>query len=322
MRRDSDDSATFAAPVWQNDMPNALAMLACLVALVVVIRAQPRLRHTTLLPAGRWALAAVLAWCGLSVAAVLVEPAWAGWLDHAWYWASLLMICPSIAVLGARRPGAGAWNWFVLMPLLAVLGWPAITSLAGNPQASLLHLETPSLLAVGLVWLMGAGNYVGTRFTGPAALYALAIAVAILPASGLLPEHLTREGMRQLASVLLGSAAVWAAGIARARSAVPPGPDRLVEDFRDQFGIVWARRLQDRFNAQAEQQVLPVRLSPWGIVWDAALPQPIDPAQFPEVSQSLRWMLKRFVDAAWLDERLGTGTSPGTASDSTAGTGL
>ncbi|MEZ6148255.1 MAG: hypothetical protein R3B91_23050 [Planctomycetaceae bacterium] len=44
--------------------------------------------------------------------------------DLMWYSVALLSLCPPIAVLGARRPGAAAWTWFVILPMLAVLGWP------------------------------------------------------------------------------------------------------------------------------------------------------------------------------------------------------
>src|SRR5580704_14943166 len=71
-------------------------------------------RRTTLVHALSWALAAWTCWCGL----FLQEGREAGR-----YLALCLTGCAGIAVLGARRPIVGAWN-FVLVGLLAVLLLP------------------------------------------------------------------------------------------------------------------------------------------------------------------------------------------------------
>src|SRR4051794_13551094 len=70
-------------------------------------------RTTALAHALGWAIAAWCAW----LAAVTVETA------PSQYLALVLTACAGIAVLGARRPGVGAWNG-VIAGLLAVLLLP------------------------------------------------------------------------------------------------------------------------------------------------------------------------------------------------------
>ena len=56
------------------------------------------------------------------------------------------MLSPLMAVLGARRPSANVWAWFVVLPMLVVLSWPAIIAW-GTGQQSGFQLETPPLIA-------------------------------------------------------------------------------------------------------------------------------------------------------------------------------
>src|SRR5207248_1708172 len=75
---------------------------------------------------------------------------------------------------------------------------------------------------------------------------------------------LQAESGRALGTLCLVAAA-WladrqvAGGTARALGAGRP-LDRVWRDFRDLFGIVWARRIQERFNDEARKQGLPLRL--------------------------------------------------------------
>src|SRR5882724_2886965 len=67
---------------------------------------------TTLRPSIAWGAAAWLAWLA---AFALDDP------TNLWrYLALSLTACAGVSVLGARRPGVGAWN-FVVVGLLAVL---------------------------------------------------------------------------------------------------------------------------------------------------------------------------------------------------------
>ena len=163
------------------------------------------------------------------------------------------------------------------------------------------------LAGYGLVLLMGTGNYFGTRF-GFAAFFAAAAAMCVVVSMSELGSRLTieRHVARPWATIVL-TLAVWQAGFQLGKSSAARGRsrfDRVWVDFRDLFGVVWARRIADRVNEAAAQGNWPVRLASWGFV-------PIDPhgpefnaEQSAQVEQTLRWLLRRFVDPEWIDERM------------------
>jgi hypothetical protein len=84
------------------------------------------------------------------------------------------------------------------------------------------------------------------------------------------------------------------------------GPDRVWRDFRDQFGIVWAQRVRERINQRALQEQWPARLERPGFVNADGTPAGASVASDPRIEHALRWLLRRFVDESWLNERLGT----------------
>ena len=109
--------------------------------------------------------------------------------------------------------------------------------------------------------------------------------------------------------------------------------DRLWFDFFDTFGIVWGRRIQDRVNFIASKENWPSRLELDGFVWSDES-EPVIPGVGIEsanlqnlqqdtqhqdtnvtriesrVEYTFRWLLRRFVDPAWIDERLGVNSQP------------
>lgn len=278
--------------------------VAIAVTLRGVWRARRSLVPTTLVSAWRWSLVAVLAW-SLAWILTLAPFASTAILDHLWYTAGLLLLCPPIAVLGARRPGTGVWTAFVILPLLAVLGWPLFTVWTAGFEPQPLRLETPALLGFALVLIMGVGNYLGTRFRVSAAVYGVAVCLAVGPVSAVAPTDLQSSLIAwQLATIGLGLSYVLVAVSMNRTASRPSDFDRLWEDYRDTFGIVWGRRLQDRLNSIARQQKWPTRLEQDGFVWsdDATPAERAETAQ--KIEQSLRWLLRRFVDSEWIDARL------------------
>ena len=288
-------------------MPSTLTIVTILPAagLAAAFALVRRSVHgTTLTLAATWGLVASLAvlsgWLSSAVFAWLASP----WDDIAWYGIAILVLCPPIAVLGARRPGVAAWNGFVLLPLIAVLGWPAIAVILSGARPGSFSLEAPPLIGLLLVLVMGTGNYAGTRYA-PAA--ALVFGAVVLLAASLAPQTrwpLTPVQSRGLAVWGLGAAALLAQLVWRRRNPDVAGPDRVWRDFRDQFGIVWAHRIRERVNAQALQEKWPIRLEPSGFV-------PVDPKQVicdsstqQSIERTLRWLLRRFVSDAWMDVRL------------------
>ena len=87
-------------------------------------------------------------------------------------------------------------------------------------------------------------------------------------------------------------------------------------DFRDAYGLVWALRVQERFNATAAKNGWPIRLT-WRrmVSADAArLPRPGVAARSPDpsatqdhmdeaVARGLASLLRRFVSRKWISQR-------------------
>ena len=106
----------------------------------------------------------------------------AGWLSHAHYLASLLAMCPFVAVLGARRPGAGVWH-AVVLALLVVLSLPLFQASIGRFAPRPVILDEMWSLFVLCVVSVGVLNYLPTRYAPAAVLYAVAQASQLLPLS-------------------------------------------------------------------------------------------------------------------------------------------
>jgi hypothetical protein len=77
------------------------------------------------------------------------------------------------------------------------------------------------------------------------------------------------------------------------------------QDFRDFFGMVWGRRVMDRMNQTAAEEGWPVRLHFDGLAAPGTTGQiKLSPDQASRVEQVFRWLLRRFVDPEWIDERM------------------
>src|SRR5262249_13853295 len=130
-------------------------------------------------------------------------------------------------------------------------------------------LEEPLLAGYLLVLVMGAGNYLGLRFSLAALLWMGGLALVVGPQCPAAAKWLPEAATGRLSGTLCLVAAAWIADClaARARRRSPAGPalNRVGGDFRDLLGIVWARRLQARFNEEARRKGLPLRLGIHGV---------------------------------------------------------
>jgi hypothetical protein len=224
-----------------------------------------------------------------------------------WYLVAVLALVPPIAVLGARRPTARIWTWFVLVPLVLVFTWPLAPALRREGDPAAFSLEEPVLVGYLLVLVMGAGNYLGLRFSLAALFWMTGLALVVLPLCPAVAKWAPEAPSGRLWGTLCLVSAGWIADrqVARGceRRRTGPALDRVWCDFRDLFGIVWARRLQDRFNEEARRKGLPLRLGMHG--FQAAAGQAECDAQtLAAAEESLRWLLQKFVDPAWIDRRL------------------
>ena len=233
-------------------------------------------RRTTLRYATAWACGAWAAWC----AAAFFSAAWpAADPRLSRCVAVCLTACAGVAVLGARRPIAGAWN-FVVASLLVVLLWPVVEGW-GDPRLNVLNATLLSAaLAVGML------NYLPTR-----------TAAAVLPAGAAcaLEACVVLKGINPVGwdpfCLALLATAPWL-GLAALRRRPPPAAafDREWRDFRDRFGAVWGLPARDQFNRAAAH-------AGWGVVLDWKGLQALaggPAAPHAEALAGLRAVLKRF----------------------------
>jgi hypothetical protein len=241
-------------------------------------------RRTTLLQAVNWVVAAWVAWLG---AVALCGPeAGPARRDTVRYLALCVTGCAGVAVLGARRPGVGAWN-FVLLGLLAVMLLPLVQSMLLESQA----LDTVRLLFLGATLGVGVVNYLPTRLAVAALLVGAGCGWEIL-ALARAPAGLSTVPLEP--GWLCLALAPWAALLGTWSAPAPRSEfDRIWLDFRNRFGLVWGQRLRDQFNNAAANAGWTVTLS-----WQGLLRLAGGAAQEPEeldaIVATLRALLKRF----------------------------
>lgn len=262
---------------------------------------------TSLRGAVRWGRAAKFTWLLSSFATLWISRS-SPLGNHLWFWTGVLTLCPFIAALGAQRPGVRIWSYFIVLPLIAVLGWPALTAWKRWSVPAPVVLQLPACMGFLLVAIMGCGNYAGTRYMVPATLTGLSALLVIAPLTHL--WTLTTDwalAMRIMAMIML-SLAIIDAMRQGLRSSDEDSPfDRIWFDFRDLFGMVWAIRMQERINDRAQKEGWCSRLGPLGFEWNLQnSPEELQRTR-ERMEQALRWHFRRFVDPEWIDERLGVG---------------
>jgi hypothetical protein len=242
-------------------------------------------RRGTLLHALSWATGAWLAW-GLLIGWTEASPPAA-----AQYFAICLTACAGIAVLGARRPIVGAWN-FVLLGLLAVLLLPLVEHAT---------LDTPLLDPLRLAFiagtvLVGVLNYLPTRLALPALLIGLQTAgelFARLPASVDMSWDQAQTHLR----AWTWPAALWIAwGIMRQRRRDLSAFDRTWLDFRDGYGLMWGQRVREQFNLACKNNGWPVVLR-WSGLRRTQHAEPLDTEKQTAIVELLQSILRRFGEA-------------------------
>jgi hypothetical protein len=204
--------------------------------------------------------------------------AWGVWCLAAWfaelaslrYLALCLTASAGVAVLGARRPGAGAWN-FVVAGLVAALCRPF---LEGSGQ---LRLEGGHLFFLGVALAVALGNYVPTRQ-----------APAVLVLGGVCAVELLEIQVPGL--FLLLGLVPWLALLSAGRQGQGEDFDTIWRNYRDRFGFVWAQRLREQFNNSS-------RHAGWGVVLGWSGIQETEAGRRPEPERlvaTLRALLTRF----------------------------
>lgn len=259
-----------------------------------------------------------LAWAGLTIALGLMAQAQAWfelpesgrpWTGRITYLMVLAILASLTSVLGARNPGGKAWA--ILMVLLVVvflIPWLEAGGRLRRAQGlGQVQLDSPWTLFYGLLVLAGVTNFLPTR-------YGLA---ALSLGAGLVLEllGLTRAGWPGETRAVAWSAVAWLLALswwlAEWSSQRPLAGRNSVERlwlwFRDHWGVVWALRIQERFNRSAELSRWPSRLTWFGL---AAASQGSEGAPGEIAAQAeatLRSLIRRFVTPRRVDALLNTG---------------
>ena len=267
------------------------------------VRACRMSRGTALRPAIVWAGIAI----GMTIVAqavATVEPFEGGRPGSGrWtYLATLAAFASLISVLNARKPGGVAWailmGLLVLVFLIPWLEGPGLVREGGGWDR--LRLTPPWTIFYGLLVLAGVTNYLPTRHGRSAMLLGIGFAVEFAGLTRPDWSRATRGAAWEWVAICWASAS-WLAEIETSR--VRPIPDdlgRLWAWFRDAWGVVWALRVQERFNRAAESASWPIRLA-----WHGGVPAPgseVGTADLPETTATLAGLLRRFATAERLAE--------------------
>jgi hypothetical protein len=264
-------------------------------------------RGTALRPALVWlALAIVVATVAQGIA--WNEPV-AGGRPRAGgltYLAILATLAALVSVLNARAPGERIWaSLMVLLVVLFFIPWLEIPSRLHRAHGlAQLRLDSPWTLFYGFLVMLTVSNYLPTRF-GPAACWlALGFFLEYLGLTRVEWPAQRRASLWSMAAWSL-AASLWTAHNCAGRARLAGVRlERLWFWFRDLWGVVWALRIQARFNRMAELKAWPMRLGWFGLrplggsSTDQLLPLPL------EMEAAFRGMLWRFAHDSRLDEVL------------------
>ncbi len=223
--------------------------------------------------------------------------------QHLRYLAAVSTFCPLMAVLGAKRPQDGGWQW-VVATLVLVAALPSLNSLAFFPGSPIeLHGFVRWCLVLSL-WALGFANHLPTRYWPSAVLASGAQIWLLAPQmpefAWLIPANIPSDlRVASAAAALALAATLWAMswpGTSRGETPL----NRVWLDFRDNFGTVWGLRIAIRFQATAE-----ICQWPQSLAWQGL---PAEEALSPEIHQAmencLRTLLRRFVSDDWIATRL------------------
>ncbi len=269
-----------------------LYLVPGLVCLAILLFAGRKLLSTTLL--------APIFWCGLSVvgAGSAFRYVYGSQADGVYYryLAAVLLIAPTLALLGAKRPQNGAWQ-FIVLTLVGVLLLPVMQGWLFGDQQPHVHLLFRWVIVTHI--LIGVVNYLPTRYAAPALFFG---ATQTLISAEYFPFALPQVArLWPITLWCLCASLIWASVAAR-RTRLTPGLDRLWLDFRDAYGLVWGLRIAERLNASAQKHGWPVEFT-WGgmIVREGA---ELDAETRHRVEREMRSHLRRFVSHDWIAARL------------------
>lgn len=220
-----------------------------------------------------------------------------------------LAVCPTMSLLGAKRPQHGVWQ-FIVASLGVVLALPALSATLVRPGTPPdVHMLERGFLVILLV--VGWMNFVGTRHAAAATLVTVGLAVLARGFLPFIPAGLAETFAPQLEAIACGSLALGAA-MAAGQSAWAAGQPRRVEvapsivtlvgpsyaAVRETLGAAWTLRIAERFNTVAAERGWPCRLQFRGLEVGG---DPDDVTWHRDALRALRALFRRFVTVDWLE---------------------
>lgn len=289
---------------------NADVMLAvaAVVALVAAGWGLVLVRGSTAMPAAAWAVTAAAAFLAEAVARAagqLTDPATAAVVRLI---VAALAVCPTMSLLGAKRPQHGVWQ-FIVGTLAFVLALPALSAVLVRPGSMPdVHLLQRGFFAVlvGVGWM----NFVGTRHGLAATLVSAGLAGLVrgfLPGGDLEWDRGqgAGDGVDAIAAGLVAAGAIvaawqstWSPARGRGSEGFAAAIDRPFLALRETLGAAWTLRIAERFNSVAAERGWPCRLQFSGVASDAGRESPAGWER--EAHRCFRALARRFVSEAWL----------------------
>ncbi len=280
-----------------------LSVVACFALAARLLAFHRLIAGLTILGSWQWAFLSVPALVASSIACAPAVQIENGWRTLLQYLAAVVMLAPPVCTLGARKPGIAAWHWFVVLPMLLVLSWPAITQVYSSRGLESLQLGAPAIIGIGLVMFMSLGTGFGTEMFAPAVLSGLAMCCCLGPSTGwsFVPAALP---------VVSPWFLLWAGRIAtddlqRIRSklddamTVTEATDHAWHLFQYCYGLPWSRRFQDRVNQFASRERWTVTLNLAG--FRSPDGQAVSDEQLELPLKSFCWVLQRFASDEWIE---------------------
>jgi hypothetical protein len=277
-------------------------VFASVVAGLIFIACQWRfVRGSTLMGPWSWSLLFLAL-----LAVTTIFPPTGGQTQPIRYALACLSFCPTVALLGAKRPQHQMWQ-FVVATFAAMMILPAVEVVVLQPGQALELFDLRGWFLWGLVLACWVNRW-GTRFYVSATLFLVAQLLALAP---LLPLWRSSNDYWNAAVVLWGVTAVIDTVLCQRINSRLHRWDALWRDYRDRFGVVWAARVRERVNGAALSQGWDLELTWSGFKprkRDADSDQPSQPEQWdPEMAKKLATVfanvLRRFLSKEELERR-------------------